>query len=82
MDSQEILDNGNKGFNYMLLRIAFALLFPIFAFFSLSVLVGFVSIFMGELSISNPIYLPTQCKIVSSSKFLSFLLLINFDFFS
>ncbi|XWS49450.1 hypothetical protein CRYUN_Cryun12cG0004700 [Craigia yunnanensis] len=67
MDSQEIPDNDNKGFNYMLLRIAFALLFPIFAFFSLSVLVGLVAIFMGELPIANPISLPTQCKIVSSS---------------
>ncbi|XP_022772211.1 uncharacterized protein LOC111314855 [Durio zibethinus] len=67
MDSQEIPDNRNKGFHCMLLRIAFALLFPIFAFFSLSVLVALVAIFTGELSISNPISLPTQCKIVSSS---------------
>ncbi|KAK8360873.1 hypothetical protein V6Z11_A03G001200 [Gossypium hirsutum] len=67
MDSQELPDNGNKGFRYMLLRIAFALLFPIFAFFSLSFLVGLLAIFMGELSISNPISIPTQCKIVSSS---------------
>ncbi|XVE65408.1 hypothetical protein DITRI_Ditri07aG0178000 [Diplodiscus trichospermus] len=66
MDSPEIPDDGNKGFHYMLFRIAFALLFPIFAFFSLSVLVGLVAISMGELSISNPISLPTQCKIVSS----------------
>ncbi|XWS62262.1 hypothetical protein CRYUN_Cryun07bG0195100 [Craigia yunnanensis] len=67
MDSQELPDNGNKGLPYMLLRIAFALLFPIFAFFSLSFLVGLLAIFMGELSISNPISVSTQCKIVSSS---------------
>ncbi|KAE8713752.1 hypothetical protein F3Y22_tig00110206pilonHSYRG00421 [Hibiscus syriacus] len=67
MDSQELPDNGNKGFCYMLLRIAFALIFPIFAFFSLSFFVGLLAIFMGELSISNPIFVPTQCKIVSSS---------------
>ncbi|XP_021299557.1 uncharacterized protein LOC110428155 [Herrania umbratica] len=67
MDSQEVPDNGNKGFLCMLLRIAFALLFPIFAFFSLSFLVGFVAVFIGELSIPNSITVPTQCKIVSSS---------------
>ncbi|KAG4134662.1 hypothetical protein ERO13_D08G171200v2 [Gossypium hirsutum] len=67
MDSQELPDNGNKGFRYMLLRIAFALLFPIFVFFLLSFLVCLLAIFMGELSISDPISAPTQCKIVSSS---------------
>ncbi|OMO89318.1 hypothetical protein CCACVL1_07918 [Corchorus capsularis] len=67
MDSQEIPDNGNKGFHYVLLRIALALIFPIFAFFSLSFLVGLVAVFIGELSISNPITVPTRCKIVSSS---------------
>ncbi|XVF13751.1 hypothetical protein REPUB_Repub08aG0234600 [Reevesia pubescens] len=67
MDSQELPDSGNKGFHYMLLRIAFTLLFPIFALFSLSFFVGLLAIFMGELSISNPISVPTQCKIVSSS---------------
>ncbi|XP_022738407.1 uncharacterized protein LOC111291093 [Durio zibethinus] len=67
MDSQELPDNGNKGFHYMLLRIAFALLFPIFAFFFLSFLVGLLAIFTGEISISNPISVPTHCKIVSSS---------------
>ncbi|KAB2017780.1 hypothetical protein ES319_D08G185800v1 [Gossypium barbadense] len=67
MDSQEFPDNGNKGFRYMLLRIAFALLFPIFVFFLLSFLVCLLAIFMGELSISDPISAPTQCKIVSSS---------------
>ncbi|TYI69909.1 hypothetical protein E1A91_D08G186900v1 [Gossypium mustelinum] len=67
MDSQELPDNGNKGFRYMLLRIAFALLFPIFVFFLLSFLVCLLAIFMGELSISDPISAPTQCKIVSGS---------------
>ncbi|TYJ23080.1 hypothetical protein E1A91_A08G167100v1 [Gossypium mustelinum] len=67
MDSQELTDNGNKGFRYMLLRIAFALLFPILVFFLLSFLVCLLAIFMGELSISDPISMPTQCKIVSSS---------------
>ncbi|KAA3469302.1 Exopolysaccharide production negative regulator [Gossypium australe] len=67
MDSQELPDNGNKGFRYMLLRIAFALLFPIFVLFLLSFLVCLLAIFMGELSISDPISVPTQCKIVSSS---------------
>ncbi|XP_017640682.1 uncharacterized protein LOC108482088 [Gossypium arboreum] len=67
MDSQELPDNGNKGFRYMLLRIAFALHFPIFVFFLLSFLVCLLAIFMGELSISDPISMPTQCKIVSSS---------------
>ncbi|XVF52128.1 hypothetical protein PTKIN_Ptkin04bG0239800 [Pterospermum kingtungense] len=69
MDSQEVTDNNgnNKGYHFMFLRIGFALLFPIFAFFFLSFLVGFLAVFMGELSISNPISLPSQCKIVSSS---------------
>lgn len=68
MDSQELTDNnGNKGYRFVFIRIAFALLFPIFAFFSLLFIVGLLAIYMGELSISNPISLPTQCKIVSSS---------------
>ncbi|KAG6788544.1 hypothetical protein POTOM_004612 [Populus tomentosa] len=63
----ETPENGKKGFIYLAFRLTLALLFPIFAFLSLSILLGFVAIFMGHLSITTPLSLPSQCKILSSS---------------
>ncbi|GLT58516.1 hypothetical protein SLA2020_314020 [Shorea laevis] len=67
MDSQEISEDSKKGFPYLLSRISFALLYSIFAFFFLSFLVGIAAFSIGEFSISSPISVPSQCKIVSSS---------------
>ncbi|KAJ7011033.1 hypothetical protein NC653_001458 [Populus alba x Populus x berolinensis] len=63
----ETPENGKKGFIYLAFRLTLALLFPIFAFLSLSILLGFLAIFMGHLSITTPLSLPSQCKILSSS---------------
>ncbi|XP_016505586.1 uncharacterized protein LOC107823464 isoform X1 [Nicotiana tabacum] len=43
------------------------ILFFFFAFFSLSFSLLYLAVFLGNLSISSPISLPSQCKIVSSS---------------
>ncbi|KAJ6946651.1 hypothetical protein NC651_001376 [Populus alba x Populus x berolinensis] len=63
----ETPENGKKGFIYLAFRLTLALLFPIFSFLSLSILLGFLAIFMGHLSITTPLSLPSQCKILSSS---------------
>ncbi|KAK9276048.1 hypothetical protein L1049_005579 [Liquidambar formosana] len=69
MDSQEEVSEIAKkqGFLILILRCFFALLFPLFALLSLSFLVGFVAVFIGDFSIHSPISVPSQCKIVSSS---------------
>ncbi|KAE8055768.1 hypothetical protein FH972_012590 [Carpinus fangiana] len=61
-----------KGIPFVLLRCSLALLFPIFIFFSMSFLVGFVAVFAANSQISSPISVPSQCKIVSSSVDLRF----------
>ncbi|KAK4252651.1 hypothetical protein QN277_014396 [Acacia crassicarpa] len=48
------------------LRCIIGLLLPILFFLSLPFLVGFTVVLSTNLSISNPISLPSQCKIVSS----------------
>ncbi|KAF9689566.1 hypothetical protein SADUNF_Sadunf01G0105500 [Salix dunnii] len=63
----EIETPEKKGFMYLFFRLTLALLFPIFAFLSLSILSGFLAFFMGHLSITTPLSLPSQCKILSSS---------------
>ncbi|KAB5573790.1 hypothetical protein DKX38_000984 [Salix brachista] len=63
----EIETPGKKGFIYLVFRLTLALLFPIFAFLSLSILLSFLAFFMGHLSITTPLSLPSQCKILSSS---------------
>lgn len=72
MDSQEISEDSKKGFPYFFSRVSFVLLYSIFAFFFLSFLVGIAAFVIGDFSISSPISVPSQCKIVSSSKFLSY----------
>ncbi|XP_033516226.1 uncharacterized protein [Nicotiana tomentosiformis] len=49
------------------LRRLLGILFFFFAFFSLSFSLLYLAVFLGNLSISSPISLPSQCKIVSSS---------------
>ncbi|OIT31921.1 PREDICTED: uncharacterized protein LOC109208062 isoform X1 [Nicotiana attenuata] len=49
------------------LRRLLGILFFLFAFFSLSFSLLYLAVFLGNLSISSPISLPSQCKIVSSS---------------
>ncbi|KAM7251597.1 hypothetical protein ACFE04_023480 [Oxalis oulophora] len=51
----------------IMFRFVLVLLFPIVAFFLLSFVIGIVAVFVGELSITNPVSLPSQCKIVTSS---------------
>lgn len=68
MDSQEVSQNGNVGF--LILRWSLALLFPIVAFSSLSLLVVLVAVFVANSSVTSPISVSSQCRIVSSSKLL------------
>ncbi|KAL5794589.1 hypothetical protein ACOSP7_003183 [Xanthoceras sorbifolium] len=69
MDSGEIPESEStkKGFHYVLLRLILTLVFPILAFFSVSLLIGVVAILFLELSVSSSMIVPSQCKIVSSS---------------
>ncbi|XP_073263973.1 uncharacterized protein [Populus alba] len=60
----ETPENGKKGFMYLAFRLTSALLFPIFAFLFLSIL---LAILMGHFSITTPLSVPFQCKILSSS---------------
>lgn len=64
MDSPE---TNQKGTNSILLRCSFALIFFLFVFLSVSLTLVLISIIIGNLSISDPISIPSQCKIVSSS---------------
>ncbi|GAV68479.1 hypothetical protein CFOL_v3_11982 [Cephalotus follicularis] len=66
MDPQEISEEAKKGFRYLILRFILALLFPILAIFVLSSLIGLVVVYFGESSISSPVSVPSQCKIVST----------------
>ncbi|KAL3500100.1 hypothetical protein ACH5RR_039193 [Cinchona calisaya] len=52
---------------YMCFGTLFRIFFTIWATFSVSFLLLFVAVFVGNLSIRNPISVPSQCKIVSSS---------------
>lgn len=66
MDSQEVSEKGNMA--YLILRWSLALVLPIVAIFALSLLVGFVAIFVANSSVPSPISVSSQCRIVSSSK--------------
>lgn len=57
-----------KGSFNMLSRRGFRLFLAIWGTFSLSILVLFVAVLVGNLWIWNPILVHTQCKIVSGSK--------------
>lgn len=78
MDSPELSQRNKKSLQsrYVILRWSFAVLFSVLAFLSLSFMVGFVTVLVGDSSMSSPISVPSQCKIVSSSKSLQFI----FDF--
>ncbi|XP_040987493.1 uncharacterized protein LOC121235236 isoform X1 [Juglans microcarpa x Juglans regia] len=69
MDSLEVssADTEKKGFPFLLLRFSLAILFPLISFFALSFLFLFTTIFVANSSVSSPISVPSQCKIVSSS---------------
>lgn len=56
-----------KGFNFTPMRLILTLVFPILTFFSLAFLIGVVAVLFGESSVSSSIFVPSQCKIVSSS---------------
>lgn len=56
-----------KKFSEVLIRCSFALGFSLFAIFFLSYAVGFLAFLLGLFSISSPISVPSQCRIVSSS---------------
>ncbi|KAB1226458.1 hypothetical protein CJ030_MR1G014165 [Morella rubra] len=70
MDSQEGSSSKTekKGLLSVLLRCSLALIFPMICFFALSFLLCFVAVSFANSSISNPISLPSQCKIVSSGE--------------
>ncbi|KAF3447884.1 hypothetical protein FNV43_RR08590 [Rhamnella rubrinervis] len=65
MDSQEVSEKANLPSS--MLRWSLALIFSVVSFFTLSFLVGFVSVFVANSSVTNPTSVPSQCKIVSSS---------------
>ncbi|KAJ9134956.1 hypothetical protein P3X46_032189 [Hevea brasiliensis] len=67
MEKEETLDDRKKGFDYVVLRLILAIIFAIFAFFSLSLFIGFIAVLAAHFSIATPISVPTQCRIVSSS---------------
>lgn len=76
MEIEETLDDRKKGYDYVVLRLILAIIFPIAAFFSLSLFIGFLAVLAAHFSISTPISVPSQCRIVSSSKSLFSLFLI------
>ncbi|XP_004300141.1 PREDICTED: uncharacterized protein LOC101302166 [Fragaria vesca subsp. vesca] len=59
------MDLSQKG--YLILRWSLALLFPIVAFSSLSLLLISVTVFVSNSSVPGPISVSSQCRIVSSS---------------
>lgn len=69
-----------KGFLYILIRCVLVFSFLSLATLFLSFLVLLLAVCLGNLSIWNPISVPSQCKIVASSKY-SVYSLFNFLFF-
>ncbi|XAR70727.1 hypothetical protein NMG60_11027696 [Bertholletia excelsa] len=67
MDSPETTETANKVPVKAWFRLSVLLLFSLVALLSLSFLLGFAAAFFGNLSVSNPISVPSQCRIVSSS---------------
>ncbi|XP_068327645.1 uncharacterized protein [Pyrus communis] len=65
MDSEEVSAKGSVA--NLILRWSLGLLFLIVAFFSLSLLVAFVAVFVANSSIPSSISVSSQCRIVSSS---------------
>lgn len=60
-------DDRKKGFEYVMLRLSLGLVLPVLAFFFLSVFIGLIAIFATHFSITTPISVPSQCRILSSS---------------
>ncbi|XP_027361749.1 uncharacterized protein LOC113869564 isoform X2 [Abrus precatorius] len=56
----------SNGVVLVTLRWVFAILFPFLFFLSIPFLFGLLVLIVADFSISNPISLPSQCKIVSS----------------
>lgn len=56
-----------NGFRYVLMRCSSVLLLSLFFVVSVSVTLLLLAVVIGNLSIANPISVPCQCKIVSSS---------------
>lgn len=83
MDSVQIphshTQSTKKSLKYILFRLILALVFPIFLFFFLSFSIGLVAIFLGELSASSSIFVQSQCKIVSSGKFIYLFIYLGFN---
>ncbi|KAF7139415.1 hypothetical protein RHSIM_Rhsim07G0138900 [Rhododendron simsii] len=70
MDSAETTEEEeNKDHRNSWLRRSLSLVFSLIAFLSFSFVLGFVAVFVGSTAISNPISVPSQCKIVSSIAF-------------
>ncbi|XP_050130902.1 uncharacterized protein LOC126607386 [Malus sylvestris] len=65
MDSEEVSVKGSVA--NLILRWSLGLLLLIVAFFSLSLLVAFVAVFVANSSIPSSISVSSQCRIVSSS---------------
>ncbi|KAL2472223.1 hypothetical protein Adt_40359 [Abeliophyllum distichum] len=64
---EEQKKNNNTSLSYIIFRSCFALAFCLFSLLLLSFFLLQLAVFIGNLSIWNPISLPSQCKIVSSS---------------
>lgn len=63
---------------YIICGTLFRIFFTIWATFFASFLVLFVAVFVGNLSIWSPISVPSQCKIISSSKYFHYLFFTHF----
>lgn len=61
------VEKRKKSSLYIFFGALFKIFFTIWATFSLSFVVVFVAVVLGNLSIWNPISIPSQCKILSSS---------------
>lgn len=76
------------GFLAVTMRWCAAILLPVVSFFFVTLSLSLVAVFVANSSITSPISLRSQCKIVSSSEFFSFsftssilVCQINFDSF-
>ncbi|KAH9753750.1 hypothetical protein KPL71_015190 [Citrus sinensis] len=56
-----------KDFNFTSMRLILTLVFQILTCFLLAFFIGIVAVLFGESSVSSSIFVPSQCKIVSSS---------------
>ena len=61
-----------RGYLAVTMRWCAVLLIPVVSFFLVTVSLSLVAVFVANSSITSPISLRSQCKIVSSSKFFFF----------